>query len=218
MLFKDRPDAGRQLATRLSKYANRTDVLVLALPRGGVPVASEVARQLHVPFDVFLVRKLGVPAHPELAMGAIAEGGVEVLSDDLIREIGIPNSVVQQVAVRERMELDRRDAMYRHGRPRPEIRGRTVIVVDDGLATGSSMQAAVIALRRLEPARIVVAVPVGAKDTCERLAHLADQVVCAFTPEPFQAVGLWYQQFAQTTDDEVRRLLSSDLIGLKVEG
>jgi predicted phosphoribosyltransferase len=218
MLFKDRLDAGRQLATRLCAFAGRTDVLVLALPRGGVPVASEVARELHAPFDVFLVRKLGVPAHPELAMGAIAEGGVEVLSDDLIREIGIPKSVVQQVAVRERMELDRRDAMYRHGRPRPVIRGRTVIVVDDGLATGSSMQAAVIALRRLEPARIVVAVPVGAKDTCERLAHLADEVVCATTPEPFQAVGLWYQQFTQTTDDEVRRLLSSDLIGLKAEG
>jgi predicted phosphoribosyltransferase len=208
MLFKDRLDAGRQLATRLSKYANRTDVLVLALPRGGVPVASEVAGQLHVPFDVFLVRKLGVPAHPELAMGAIAEGGVEVLSDELIREIGIPKSLVQQVAVREKMELDRRDAMYRRGRARPEVRGHTVIVVDDGLATGSSMQAAVIALRRLEPARIVVAVPVGAKETCERLAQLADDVVCAMTPEPFQAVGLWYQQFAQTTDDEVRLLLA----------
>ena len=207
MLFKDRLDAGRQLASRLSAYAARSDVIVLALPRGGVPVASEVARELQLPFDVFLVRKLGVPAHPELAMGAIAEGGVEVLSDDLIREIGLPPSVVQQIAVRERMELDRRDAMYRHGRARPAVRGQTVIVIDDGLATGSSMQAAVIALRRLEPARIVVAVPVGAKDTCERLANLADEVICATTPEPFQAVGLWYQQFAQTTDDEVRNLL-----------
>jgi len=208
MLFKDRLDAGRQLATRLSAYAGRSDVIVLALPRGGVPVASEVARALRVPFDVFLVRKLGVPAHPELAMGAIAEGGVEVLSDDLIREIGLPPSAVQQVAVRERMELDRRDAAYRHGRPRPVVLGQTVIVIDDGLATGASMQAAVIALRRLDPARIVVAVPVGAKDTCERLAHLADEVVCATTPEPFRAVGLWYQQFPQTTDDEVQELLT----------
>jgi len=208
MLFKDRLDAGRQLATRLSAYTGRSDVIVLALPRGGVPVASEVARALRVPLDVFLVRKLGVPAHPELAMGAIAEGGVEVLSDDLIREIGLPPSAVQQIAVRERMELDRRDTAYRHGRARPVVLGQTVIVVDDGLATGASMQAAVIALRRLEPARIVVAVPVGAKDTCERLANLADEVVCATTPEPFRAVGLWYQQFPQTTDDEVHRLLA----------
>lgn len=208
MLFKDRLDAGRQLAKRLLAYARRPDVIVLALPRGGVPVAAEVARELQVPFDVFLVRKLGVPGHPELAMGAIAEGGVEVLSDDLIRDIGIPAAAVQQIAVREQMELDRRDTLYRQGRARPVIRGQQVIVVDDGLATGSSMQAAVIALRRLEPARIVVAVPVGAKDTCERLARIADEVVCVSTPEPFQAVGLWYQQFAQTTDDEVRRLLA----------
>ena len=211
MLFKDRPDAGRELAARLSAYARRPDVLVLALPRGGVPVASETARELQVPFDVFLVRKLGVPAHPELAMGAIAEGGVEVLSEDVIRDIGISTSAIAQVAVRERMELDRRDTMYRHGRARPEVRGKTVIVIDDGLATGASMQAAVIALRRLEPARIVVAVPVGAKDTCERLALIADEVVCAMTPEPFQAVGLWYQQFAQTTDDEVKQLLKGGL-------
>jgi len=208
MLFKDRLDAGRQLAKRLSMYAHRPDVLVLALPRGGVPVAAEVARELQVPFDVFLVRKLGVPAHPELAMGAIAEGGVEVLSDDLIRDLGIGSAQIQQVAVRERMELERRDAMYRQGRPRPPVRGQTVIVVDDGLATGASMQAAVVALRRLEPARIVVAAPVGAMETCERLRHIADEVVCAMTPEPFQAVGLWYEQFAQTSDEEVRQLLA----------
>ena len=208
MLFNDRIDAGHQLAGRLSAYSGRSDVIVLALPRGGVPVAAEVARELGAPFDLFLVRKLGVPSHPELAMGAIAEGGVEVLSDDLIRDLGIPQSTVQQVAVRERMELDRRDVLYRQGRPRPIVKDRTVIVVDDGLATGSSMQAAVLALRQLEPARIVVAVPVGAADTCERLAQIADEVVCATTPEPFQAVGLWYRQFAQTSDEEVRRLLS----------
>lgn len=208
MRFTDRADAGRHLARKLQAYAGRADVVVLALPRGGVPVGAEVARELRVPFDLFLVRKLGVPTHPELAMGAIAEGGVEVLSEDLIRDVGIPLSVVQQVAVRERMELERRDVLYRQGRPRPVIRGQQVIVVDDGLATGSSMQAAVIALRRLEPARIVVAVPVGARDTCERLGHVADEVVCVSMPEPFQAVGLWYEQFAQTTDDEVRRLLA----------
>ena len=209
MRFKDRVDAGRLLATKLSKYAGRQDVLVLGLPRGGVPVAAEVARALDVPFDIFLVRKLGVPGHSELAMGALAEGGVEVLSDHLIRDIGIPEAAVRQVAVRERLELDRRDALYREGRSRPPIRGHIVIVVDDGLATGASMQAAVLALRKLEPSRIVVAVPVGAVETCERLRRIADDVVCASTPEPFQAVGLWYERFDQTTDDEVRRLLAS---------
>jgi putative phosphoribosyl transferase len=207
MLFKDRVDAGRRLASRLSEYARRDDVVVLALPRGGVPVAAEIARELQAPFDVFLVRKLGVPSQPELAMGAIAEGGVEVLSDDVIRDLGITPGQVQQVAVRERMELDRRDTMYRQGRARPVIRGQTVIVVDDGLATGASMQAAVIALRQLQPARIVVAAPVGAMETCARLGRIADEVVCAETPEPFRAVGLWYEQFAQTSDEEVRRLL-----------
>jgi erythromycin esterase-like protein/predicted phosphoribosyltransferase len=209
MLFRDRIDAGRQLAAKLSKYAGRQDVVVLGLPRGGVPVAAEVARALAAPFDIFLVRKLGVPGHAELAMGAIAEGGVEVLSDHLIRDIGIPEAAVRQVAVRERLELDRRDALYREGRSRPPIRGHIVIVVDDGLATGASMQAAVLALRKLEPSRIVVAVPVGAVETCERLRRIADDVVCASTPEPFQAVGLWYERFDQTTDDEVRRLLAS---------
>jgi erythromycin esterase-like protein/predicted phosphoribosyltransferase len=215
MQFKDRVDAGGQLAKKLAGYRDRSDVLVLALPRGGVPVAAEVARALGVPFDVFLVRKLGVPSHPELAMGAIAEGGVEVLNEDLIRDLGLPQEAVEQVAVRERMELDRRDTLYRHGRRRPVIRGRTVIVVDDGLATGSTMQAAVLALRRLEPARVVVAAPVGAEDTCERLSHLADEVVCVLTPDPFQAVGLWYEKFVPTTDEEVRQLLArpSDAAG-----
>jgi predicted phosphoribosyltransferase len=208
MRFLDRADAGRQLAERLTVYAGRSDVVVLALPRGGVPVAYEVARELRAPLDVFLVRKLGVPGHPELAMGAIAEGGVEVLSDDLIHELGIPQKIVQQVAVRERMELDRRDALYRGGRSLPAVRGRVVILVDDGLATGSTVQAAVTALRRMGPARIVVAVPVGARETCERLRRLADAVICLITPEPFQAVGLWYEEFTQTTDDEAKRLLT----------
>jgi predicted phosphoribosyltransferase len=209
MRFLDRVDAGRRLAEPLIAYAGRSDVVVLALPRGGVPVAFEVARELRAPLDVFLVRKLGVPGHPELAMGAIAEGGVEVLSDDLIHELRIPQKIVQQVAVRERMELDRRDALYRGGRSFPAIRGRVVILVDDGLATGSTMQAAVTALRRLEPARIVVAAPVGVRETCERMRRFADEVVCLTTPEPFQAVGLWYEEFTQTTDDEAKRLLTT---------
>jgi predicted phosphoribosyltransferase len=209
MQFRNRADAGRQLATRLVKYANRPDVTVLALPRGGVPVAFEVASQLAAPLDVFLVRKLGVPGHPELAMGAIAAGGVEVLSEDLIRDVGIPYALVQQVAVRERIELERRDQAYREGRPPPTVRDRIVILIDDGLATGSTMQAAVLALRQQSPARIVVAVPVGARDTCERLRRHADEVICAATPEPFNAVGLWYQDFSQTTDEEVGRLLAA---------
>jgi erythromycin esterase-like protein/predicted phosphoribosyltransferase len=213
MVFKDRIDAGRQLAAKLSIYARRQDVVILALPRGGVPVAAEVARALNAPFDVFLVRKLGVPGHPELAMGAIAEGGIEVLSDHLIRDIGIPETAIREVAVRERLELERRDTLYRQGRARPQIRNHVVIVVDDGLATGASMQAAVIALRKLEPARIVVAAPVGAMETCERMRQIADEVVCASTPEPFQAVGLWYERFDQTTDDEVRRLLARPFEG-----
>ena len=208
MHFIDRADAGRQLAGSLAAYVGRSDVVVLALPRGGVPVAYEVARSLRAPLDVFLVRKLGVPGHAELAMGAIAEGGVEVLSDDLIRELGIPQKVVQQVAVRERMELDRRDGLYREGRPLLAVRGRIVILVDDGLATGSTMQAAATALRRLEPERLVVAVPVGAHDTCARLGRLADEVICLIAPELFQAVGLWYEEFTQTSDDEVKQLLT----------
>jgi predicted phosphoribosyltransferase len=207
MRFLNREDAGRQLAAHLAHYAGRSDVIVLGLPRGGVPVAGEVAQRLHAPLDVFLVRKLGVPGQPELAMGAIAEGGVEVLSDDLIRELRIPQRVVQQVAVRERIELDRRVATYRRGRTLPPVRGHIVILVDDGLATGSTMQAAVTALRRLEPARVVVAAPVGARDTCARMKLFADEVVCVEMPERFQAVGLWYEQFAPTTDEEVKRSL-----------
>ncbi|MGB7217639.1 MAG: erythromycin esterase family protein [Vicinamibacterales bacterium] len=209
MRFKNRVDAGRQLAARLAEYANRSDVIILALPRGGVPVAFEVASKLSVPLDVFLVRKLGVPGHAELAMGAIAAGGVEVLNEDLIRDIGIPQALVQQVAVRERMELERRDVLFRGKRQPPNVRDRTVIVIDDGLATGSTMHAAILALRQQAPARIVVAVPVGARDTCDALGRLADAVVCLSTPEDFRAVGLWYEEFDQTSDEEVARLLTA---------
>jgi erythromycin esterase-like protein/predicted phosphoribosyltransferase len=209
MRFKDRHEAGQKLADRLSAYTGRSDVIVLALPRGGVPVAHEVAARLGVPLDLFLVRKLGVPDHPELAMGAIAEGGVEVLSEDLIRDLGVPTPLVRQVAARERLELDRRDRLYRGGRQLAPVRDRVVLLIDDGLATGSTMQAAVIALKRLAPSRVIVAVPVGARDTCARLSRIADEVVCLAMPEPFQAVGLWYERFDQTTDDEVRQLLAS---------
>jgi predicted phosphoribosyltransferase len=211
MRFRNRNDAGRQLAERLTAYANRHDVVVLGLPRGGVPVAAEVARVLNAPLDVFVVRKLGVPGHSELAMGAIARGGVRVLSEDLISELGIPRSAVEQVAVRERLELDRRDRLYRGDRGFPLLRDRTVIVIDDGLATGATMEAAVAALRTYGPQRIVVAAPVGATESCHRLVGIADEVVCATTPEPFQAVGLWYERFDQTTDEEVIQLLAGEL-------
>ena len=209
MMFRDRADAGRRLAAQLTEYEDRFDVLVLALPRGGVPVAFEVARRLEVPLDVFLVRKLGVPGHPELAMGAIAAGGVQVLLNDLIEELGIPAAAVAQVASRERLELDRRDVAFRGNRSQPVIADRTIILVDDGLATGATMEAAIIALRRMKPARIVVAVPVGARETCDRLRSLADRVVCLEMPIAFRAVGLWYENFAETTDEEVRQLLGS---------
>jgi erythromycin esterase-like protein/predicted phosphoribosyltransferase len=205
--FVNRVDAGRRLADLLSAYANRSDVLVLGLPRGGVPVAAEVAARLGVPLDVFLVRKLGVPGHPELAMGAIAEGAIKVLDRRLIADLGIPAHLVEDVAVRERLELDRRDRQYRGNRSRPILTGRTVIVIDDGLATGSTMQAAAIALRQLGPAHLILAAPVGAPDTCERLRQYADAVICAITPADFGAVGAWYEDFRQTTDDEVRQLV-----------
>jgi predicted phosphoribosyltransferase len=209
MRFRHRADAGRELARTLTEFAGRSDVLVLGLPRGGVPVAAEVARHLAAPLDVFLVRKLGMPGHEEFALGAIAEGGVEVVNQDLVRDLGIPPAAVERVAVRERLELDRRDALYRGGRQRPEVRDRIVILIDDGLATGATMEAAIVALRSLAPARIVVAAPVGAKVTCERLRRLADDVRCLSTPEPFNAVGIWYDDFTQTTDDEVRKMLAS---------
>jgi putative phosphoribosyl transferase len=208
-VFRDRSEAGRQLAVRLAQYAERPDVLVLALPRGGVPVGYEVARALHVPLDVFIVRKLGVPGHEELAMGAVASGGVRVLNDTVVRGLGIPDYVVDAVASWEQQELQRREQLYRGRRPPPDVRGKTLILVDDGLATGSTMLAAVRALRQLGPARIVVAVPVAAPDTCDLLKAEVDEVVCAVTPEPFYAVGLWYRNFSQTMDEEVRELLEA---------
>jgi predicted phosphoribosyltransferase len=207
MLFLDRHDAGRQLAAKLKRYAGRDDVVVLALPRGGVPVASEVARALGAPLDVFLVRKLGVPGHEELAMGAIASGGLRVLNEQVVRGLGIPAEVVEESARQEQRELERRERAYRGDRPVPDVSGRIVILVDDGLATGSSMRAAVAALRRRQPGRIVVAVPVGAPETCDELRDLADETICASQPAPFFAVGAWYADFTQTTDEEVRALL-----------
>jgi len=206
-VFRDRTEAGRLLAALLEKYAGKPDVIVLALPRGGVPVAYEVAKALHAPMDVFVVRKLGIPAHQELAMGAVATGGVRVLNDQVIRGLGIPEYVIDAVADWELLELKRRERLYRGDRPPPDVRGKTVILVDDGLATGYTMLAAVRALRQQGPARIVVAVPVAAPDTCELLKAYVDEVVCVATPEPFYAVGLWYQDFSQTTDEEVRELL-----------
>lgn len=205
--FGDRREAGRLLAGLLEQYEGRPDVVVLGLPRGGVPVAYEVATALRCPLDVFLVRKLGVPRHEELAMGAIASGGVIVLNDDVVRGLSIRPEVLQQVAEKEGRELARREGAYRGDRPPPEIEGRVVILVDDGLATGSSMRAALEALRRLGPAEIVVAVPSAPESTCRDLAREVDHMVCATTPSPFVAVGQSYLDFAQTTDDEVRTLL-----------
>jgi len=208
--FRNRTDAGRQLAEKLATYADRPDVLVLALPRGGVPVGSEVARALGAPLDAFLVRKLGVPGYEELAMGAVATGGVRVLNDEIVRGLGIVEHVIDVAVAREMEELARREQLYRGGSPPPNVAGRTVILVDDGLATGATMRAAVAALRRQHPARIVVAVPTASPDTREALKAEADDVVCAITPEPFFAVGHWYEDFRQTTDDEVRDLLRAE--------
>ena len=207
-LIRDRRDAGRLLAEKLAAYANRPDALVLALPRGGVPVAYEVARALGAPLDVFVVRKLGVPGYEELAIGAVATGGVRVLNDQLVERLGIPEQMIDAVAARELQELARRERRYRGGRPPPDVRGRTVILVDDGLATGASMHAAIEALRQQKPTRIVVAVPTASPEICEEMNTKADDVICAITPEPFQAVGRWYQDFSQTTDEEVEALLS----------
>ena len=206
-IFRDRMDAGAQLAAQLSPYARHPNVVVLGLPRGGVPVAYQVARRLEVPLDVFMVRKLGVPGQTELAMGAIASGGVRVLNPDVVAAVRISEAEIAQIADREQRELDRQQRAYRGDRPFPALAGRTVIVVDDGLATGSTMRAAVTALRQMQPARIVVAAPVAASDTCRSLAQDADEVVCVSTPEPFHAVSTWYQDFSQTTDEEVRKLL-----------
>jgi putative phosphoribosyl transferase len=206
--FRDRVEAGQVLAEHLADYNGRSDLIVLALPRGGVPVGAEVARALGAPLDVFIVRKLGVPGHSELAMGAIASGGVLVRNDGLIQGLRIEETEIQQAREREQRELLWRERLYRNDRPFPDLHEKTVIVVDDGLATGASMLAAVRALRRLSPASIVVAVPVAAGETCRQLAQEADSVVCAVTPEPFEAVGRHYGDFSQTTDEEVQRLLA----------
>jgi predicted phosphoribosyltransferase len=205
--FRNRTDAGRRLAEKLAAYANRADVLILALPRGGVPVGGEVARTLGAPLDVFLVRKLGVPGYEELAMGAVATGAIRVLNDEIVRGLGISEHEIDATVARELQELARRERLYRGDRPPPDVADRTVILVDDGLATGATMRAAIHALRQQHPARIVVAVPTASPDTCEALKAEADDVICAMTPEPFFAVGHWYDDFRQTTDDEVRLLL-----------
>ena len=207
--FADRREAGAALASLLRHYAGRPDIVVLALPRGGVPVAFEVAEALGAPLDIFLVRKLGMPGHPEFAMGAIASGGVRVLSDDVVRMYGVSREAVAEVARVEQAELERREREYRQHHAPVDVRGKVAILVDDGLATGSTMKAAVQALRQLEPSRVVVAVPVGAPSSCDEFTSIADEVVCARTPEPFSAVGLWYHDFTQTSDDEVQTLLQT---------
>lgn len=207
VLYRDRPDGGRALAAALSQYAGRDDVVVLGLPRGGVPVAYEVAQALDAPLDVFVVRKLGVPGREELAMGAIASGGVRVLNRDIVLNLAISDHTIEQVFEQEQQELERRERLYRGDRDRIPIQGRIAILVDDGLATGASMRAAVEAAKAQDPTEIVVAVPVASPDTCADFEELVDTVVCAATPQPFLGVGLWYTDFGQTTDEEVRELL-----------
>jgi putative phosphoribosyl transferase len=207
MPFADRRQAGRKLASQLANYANNSDVLVLGLPRGGVPVAFEVARALRAPMDVFLVRKLGVPGHEELAMGAIATGGVRVVNEEVTNQMDISSSAIDEVARLEEQELKRRERLYRRDRAPPNVQGRTIILIDDGLATGSTMRAAATALAKMQPSKIVVAVPVAAAETCADLRSEVDEVICGATPEPFMAVGAWYSDFEQTTDQEVRELL-----------
>jgi predicted phosphoribosyltransferase len=205
--FPNRRAAGQFLAEKLSQFAGRSDVVILALPRGGVPVAYEVAKSLRAPLDVFVVRKLGVPGQEELAMGAISSGGVRDVNEDVVRVLKIPRHVIDSVAKKEGLELHRREVEYRDGRPAVDVRGRIAILVDDGLATGSSMRVAAMALKKKDPAKIVVAVPVAPRETCQELESLVDQVVCAATPEKFRSVGEWYEDFSQTTDEEVRDLL-----------
>lgn len=209
MHFRDRKEAGELLAKELDRRlpSERSEVLVLALPRGGVPVGYEIARALELPLDVFVVRKLGVPGHEELAMGAIASSGVRVLNDEVVNYLRVSVKTIDAVTAREERELERREKKYRGSRPALNVKDHIVIIVDDGLATGSTMRAAVAALRKLGPRRIIVAVPVGAPDTCSDLRKEAEDVICLHTPEPFQAVGLWYEDFSQTSDEEVHQLL-----------
>jgi predicted phosphoribosyltransferase len=206
-LFKDRLEAGRQLAERLKQEVQAPDIIVLALPRGGVPVGYEVARGLRASLDVFLVRKLGLPWHPELAMGAIASGGTTVMNEGVVHSMGVAQEDIDAVIQQEQAELERRERLYRGDRPPPQVTGRTVILVDDGLATGSSMRAALKALRQSNPARLLAAVPVGPADVCRQLANEADEAICLSTPSHFEAVGKWYRNFEQTSDDEVRSYL-----------
>jgi putative phosphoribosyl transferase len=213
--FRDRREAGRVLAAMLKDYAGRDDVVVLALPRGGVPVAFEVAEALAAPLQIFLVRKLGTPGHRELAMGAIASGGIRVLNEDVVRWLGIRPEQIDAVAREEQRELERRQAAYLEGRAPARLEGRNVILVDDGLATGSTMRAAVQAVRQMKPKKTIVAVPVGAADTCREIADVADEVVCARMPEPFSAVGQWYANFDQTTDAEVMDLIHEHASAVK---
>jgi putative phosphoribosyl transferase len=208
MRFRDRQEAGQALARELLRYRDDASVIVLGLPRGGVPVAFEVARALNAPLDVFVVRKLGVPGHEEFAMGAIASGGVRVMNPD-VAELEIPEAVIEAVAARELRELERRERVYRDNRPPLAIADRTVILVDDGLATGSTMRAAIAAVKQQRPHRVIVAVPVAAATTCTELQAEADEIVCASTPFPFHAVGLWYANFEQTSDEEVHTLLEA---------
>jgi putative phosphoribosyl transferase len=208
MIFKNRTDAGQILASGLTKYAHQPDTVVLALPRGGVPVACEIGRILGLPVDVFVVRKLGVPGQEELAMGAIASGGVRYINTEVTLQLGIDPQTIDAVSFREEQEIERREQLYRSGRPPLNLNGKIVILVDDGLATGSTMRAAIAALRKHRPARLVVAVPAAAAETCHQVAQEVDEIICAATPEPFYAVGQWYDSFSQTTDDEVRDLLS----------
>jgi putative phosphoribosyl transferase len=206
-LFIDREDAGKKLAARLDKYANREDVVVLALPRGGVPVAYEVARHLRAPMDIFLVRKLGLPGQEELAMGAIASGGIRVLNEDVVHRLNVPDRVLDSVVKKEMAELQRREKMYRGDTPMVDVRNKSAILIDDGLATGASMKAAVSGVLAHDPDRVVVAVPVAAPEICARFQTIVDEIICLETPEIFFGVGAWYENFSQTSDEEVRQLL-----------
>ena len=208
MIFRDRTEAGQILASKLTKYVNQVDTVILALPRGGVPVAYEIGKELGLPIDIFVVRKLGVPGHEELAMGAIASGGVRHINRDVVDQLRIESETIDVASRREQKEIERRERLYRGQRPPVDVRNKTVILVDDGLATGSTMRAAIAALRQHRPARIVVAVPTAAPQTCSEIADEVDEIICAATPETFYAVGQWYQDFSQTTDDEVRELLA----------
>jgi predicted phosphoribosyltransferase len=216
-VYQDRHDAGKRLAELLRVYAHRPDVLVLALPRGGVPVAYEVARALNAPLDVFNVRKLGVPGREELAVGAIASGGIRVVNEDVMHALHIPEQVVEKIAAKELGELARRERLYRDGRPAPDVKGRTVILIDDGLATGATMRAALRALRQQQPARLIVAVPVAAPSTCFEMRDEANDVICAHQPDPFFGVGWWYRNFEQTSDQEVHDLLAQAVQKRKVQ-